>query len=261
MKKHLTSAAAAIAAAVISSSALAHEPSIEPQAIYRIPASAPKSADYSFGSPRVLQSVTASQAVFAYLTWADVDVYQITLTPADFANGPVIIAASALPPGCFEYQWEYPVTALIGPQAPGPFGPPGLPPKDPSLNLPFAVPAGMGVVFADNPRVFFPDKRELFPLEEESGLGDISWFLPEGLSQDCLLNNQAECDFSNTIAQPVFYPGTYQIVMWNPTRIPTDYTANIGFIETGAPGDPEVEDLIRDNGLLHRSCHEPYPFR
>ena len=81
------------------------------------------------------------------------------------------------------------------------------------------------------------------------------------LGQDCLLNNQAACDFTNTISQPVFYPGTYYLAMWNPNGVPTDYTANIGFIETGEEGTPEVNDMIRDNGLLHRSCHEPYPFR
>jgi hypothetical protein len=252
---------AGIGASVIAAHALAHTPSIEPQAVYRFPALAPPSADYSFSSPRVLSSVTDSQAAFAYLTWGDVDVYKVTLTPAHFTMGPVLIAASALPPACFEYQHVYPVTALIGPQAPSPFGPPGLPPPNPNVQLPFSVPAGMGVVKANNPHVHFPKKRAIFHLEE-GDLGDISWFLPKGLTQECLLENQALCDFSNTIAQPVFYPGDYYIVIWNPTGIPTDYTANIGFSEENtAEADPAVADLIRDNGLLHRSCHAPYPFR
>jgi hypothetical protein len=252
---------AAIAALVTQSSALAHTPSIEPQATYTIPAFAPASADFSFSSPRVLNSVTASQAVFAYLTWGDVDYYKFTVTPQMVQFAPVIVATSALPPGCFEYQNVYPVTALMGPQAPSPFGPPGLPPATPEMNLPFAVPAGYGVVKAENPKVSYPDKREIFHLEESTDLGEISWFLPEGLSQDCLLNNQAACDFSNTISRAIFYPGDYYLAIWNPNGVPTDYTANIGFIEDGVEGTPEVNDMIRDNGLLHRSCHEPYPLR
>jgi len=251
---------AAIAALVAQSSALAHTPSIEPQAEYLIPAFAPASKDYSFSSPRVLQSVTASQAVFAYLTWGDVDYYKFTVTPQMVQFGPVIVAASALPPGCFHYRNVYPVTALMGPQAPGPFGPPGLPPATASMNLPFSVPAGYGVVKAENPKVSWPEEREIFHLEE-GDLGDISWFLPEGLSQDCLLNNQAACDFTNTISRPVFYPGDYYLAIWNPNGVPTDYTANIGFIESGEEGDPEDLDKIRDNGLLHRPCTEPYPWR
>src|SRR5690349_8503822 len=101
--------------ATLAGSALAHTPSIEPQATYTFPALAPASKDYSASSPRVLASVTMSQAIFAYLTPGDVDYYQFTLTPADFARGPVLVAASALPPGCFEYQHVYPVTALMGP--------------------------------------------------------------------------------------------------------------------------------------------------
>ncbi len=252
---------AAIVSMVAQSSALAHTPSIEPQAAYTIPALAPASKDYSFAAPRVLQSVTASQAVFAYLTWGDVDYYKFTVTPQMVQFGPVIAAVSALPPGCLEYQNVYPVTALMGPQAPSPFGPPGLPPATAGMNLPFAVPAGYGVVKAENPKVSWPDKREVFHLEESAELGEISWFLPEGLSQDCLLNNQAACDFTNTISQPLFYPGDYYLAIWNPNGVPTDYTANIGFIETGVEGTPEVNDMVRDNGLLHRSCHEPYPFR
>jgi hypothetical protein len=93
----------------------------------------------------------------------------------------------------------------------------------------------------------------------ESDLGVIRWFLPLGLSQHCLLEAQWECDFSHSIAQPVFYPGTYWIAMWNPTGIPTDYTANIGYSEANyEPPDPEIIALVRDYGIRHRSCHEPY---
>jgi len=248
--------------ATLAGSVFAHTPSIEPQATYAIPALAPASKDYSFASPRVLTSVTSSQAIFSYLTYGDVDYYQFTLTPADFAFGPVLVSASALPTGCLEYQNVYPVTALIGPQAPSPFGPPGLPAPTPDLGLPFAVPAGMGAIKANNPLVPFPEKRAIFTLEEDADLGSITWFLPKGVTQDCLFNNPLSCDFTNTIAQPVFYPGTYYIAIWNPTSIPTDYTANIGYSEVGTtPPDAQTADLIRDNGLAHRGCHPAYPFR
>jgi hypothetical protein len=119
----------------------------------------------------------------------------------------------------------------------------------------------MGVIMAHNPKIPYPDKRPIFHLEE-GDLGDIAWFLPLGLTQECLLTNPFLCDFTNTIMLPVFYPGTYQIVIWNPTKIPTDYTANIGFDEANfTPTPPDIADQIRDNGLLHRSCHKPYPFR
>jgi hypothetical protein len=244
----------------VSGAALAHNTSIEPQAEYSIPFFAPTSADFSWAHPDVLPNVTDSQAIFSYLSYGDVDWYQFVVTPADLAFGPVLVAASALPPGCLEYQNVYPVTALLGPQAPSPFGPPGLPAPVAGQSFPFTVPAGMGVVMANNPRIPYPQKREIFALEE-GDLGDISWFLPKGLSQNCLLNAQWLCDFSNTIAQPVFYPGTYYIAMWNPTGIPTDYTANIGYSEANFTPNPEAEAEIRDNGLLHRSCHDPYPFR
>jgi hypothetical protein len=68
------------------------------------------------------------------------------------------------------------------------------------------------------------------------------------------------CDFTNTIAQPVFYPGTYYLAMWNPTGIPTDYIASIGYSEAHYEADPEILEQLQD-GVLHRSCHEPYPFR
>jgi hypothetical protein len=48
--------------------------------------------------------------------------------------------------------------------------------------------------------------------------------------------------------------------MWNPTGIPTDYTANIGYSEGNyEPADPEIIALVCDYGIRHRSCHEPYP--
>ena len=250
----------ALAVFVGATSGKAHNVEIEPQALYSWPMFAPADDDYSWSNPRVLDNVVDSRAVFAYLSLLDVDVYQFTLTAEDLVEGPVLVSASALPPACWEYQWVYPVTALVGPQAAGPGSPPGLPPDDGTLALPFDVPPGLGVIKAENPWICYPDQRPIFTLDE-GDLGPISWFLPSGLTQECLMTAQWQCDFSNTIAQPVFYPGTYYIVIWNPKGIPTDYTANIGYGEENYQPNPEAEALVRDNGLLHRRCHGPYPFR
>ena len=69
----------------------------------------------------------------------------------------------------------------------------------PGMSLPFAVPAGMGVIKKDNPRVNFPDKRPIFEVEEE-GLS-LSFFLPLGLTDQCLRTNPFACDFTNTVAR------------------------------------------------------------
>ncbi|MFT3927064.1 MAG: hypothetical protein QM778_31245 [Myxococcales bacterium] len=257
MKNRIVWGATAACIATLAGTAAAHIPSIEPQALRVNPQRAPAAEDYSWESPRVLADVRDSMSIAGYLTHNDVDVFKFTLTAADFARGPVIVSASALAPGCANYQNVYPVTALVGPQKPGPFGPPGLPPADPSLDLPFEVPAGNGVVFADNPEI---SPRPVFHMPQgEADMGDLKWFLPAGLTQECLQTNPQACDLSHTIAQPVFYPGTYYIVMWNPSGVQTDYTASIGYSEAHYEEPPQdIVELLRDNGLLHRGCAD-YP--
>ena len=39
----------------------------------------------------------------------------------------------------------------------------------------------------------------------------------------------------------------------NPTGAVTDYTANVGTTEDNYEPNPEAEDLVRDNGLLHHN--------
>jgi hypothetical protein len=223
---------------------------MEPQITYEHPQQAPASDDASFANPFVLpQSVEQSQAIFGYLTADDVDVFAFNLTLADFFNPatgrfrPVIIAASALPPACNQTKNNYPVTALIGP---------GLPP--PTEPLPFSVPPGMGVLVAPNPQVNGNAEREIF--HDEAGL-HISWFLPLGLSEECLFNGG--CDFSNTISRAVFIPGPYMLAIWDPDGNPQDYTANIGFREDNTLPNLPVQDFVRDNAHLHTPCTEPYP--
>ena len=234
----------------IFSSAQAHNIYLEEQARYDYPIVAPPESDASFANPFILvDDVRQSQAIFAYLTRGDVDVFQFTISPQDLVTGPVIVTASALPPACKETLRNFPVTALVGP---------GLPPPRPGLHLPFEVPVGYGVLYADNPKPPHGVQREIFNLEEGSASG-ISWFLPVGLSEDCLFAQPfPTCDFSNTIFTPVFVPGVYQIVIWDPKGKAQDYTANIGLSEEDTVENPVAECQVKANRHLHRRCRLPY---
>ena len=165
---------------------MAHNIYLEEQALYDYPFLAPKESDASFKNPFILvDDVEQSQAIFAYLTWRDVDVFQFTILPQDLSRGPVIVSASALPPACKETLRNFPVTALVGP---------GLPPAPP-VKLPFKVPPGLGLVYAPNPPPPPGEQRAIFNLEE-GGAAGISWFLPEGLTEECLFAQPfPTCDF------------------------------------------------------------------
>jgi hypothetical protein len=215
-------------------------------------------------------TVEDSQAVQAYLTRGDVDVFKFTVTFEDVIGGPVIVSASALPPACRQTRNNYPVTALIGPgfvTFPPPFGTA----DDPTIPLPGDVQEfldgnpGYQILVANNPRIPRWQPRPIFDTDAadpESGLG-LSWFLPEGLSLECLFDPAVQCDFSNTITTGVVIPGDYYIVMWDPRGRKQDYTANIGFLEavTECYLDNGNRDVIlglsANNGLLHRPCREP----
>ncbi|MFB2768741.1 hypothetical protein ACE1AT_05530 [Pelatocladus sp. BLCC-F211] len=245
------------------SAALAHVVFIEDQARDRNPI--PDTGDYSFFSPFNLDlkngGVQSSAAIFAYLTPNDVDVFSFTVK-SQFPPIPTVVAASALAPACAQTVSNYPLTALIGPASNE------LPlPNDDLLDklppsLRSQIPEGYGVILANNPPV---EPREIFYSDLESGLSklklNLSWFLPEGLTQDCLLSgNCTPENFRNTISTAVTLPGTYYIAMWNPTGQPIDYTANIGFQEdlSNVP-DPEIVKEIKNNKLLHTPCSIPYP--
>ena len=209
--------------------AFSHNLYVEPQVYHENPS--PGKGDFSPDYPFLIvdepsippDGLIDSQAVFSYLTPRDVDFFKIKITEKDLSKGPVLVSASALPPACLETQNNYPVTALMGP---------GLPDPPSNVDLPFKVLPGMGVIVADNP-VIEKGLRPIFDLdlaEPELELG-IAWFLPLGLTQECLFNIPPDCDFSNTIAQPVFLPGDYWIIMWDPSGKAQDYTANIGTSE------------------------------
>ncbi len=48
--------------------------------------------------------------------------------------------------------------------------------------------------------------------------------------------------------------------MWDPDGKQQDYTANIGFEEDTEIDQEDLQELVRDNALLHRPCTEPYPW-
>ena len=234
------------------STAMAHVPLLEPQATFPKPWKAPAGADASWEAPYWLPyDVRESQAIFAYLSPGDQDVFAFTVQPWQLSRGPVVVAASALPPACNQSKEHFPVTALVGPA-----GPTLRPPADPAA-FPFTVPPGMGVASAANPR---PEGGGERPVFSDPNLG-LAWFLPLGLTQECLFNAPWACDYTNTISVPVFVPGTYYLVVWDPDGVPQDYTANIGFLEGGIPADPAVIEAVRDGGWLHHPCTEPYPGR
>ena len=218
-------------------SALAHVPDVEEEMVRRV-GTLEAGDDFSFENPFVIPgNIEESRAVFSYLHRNDVDVFQFVVTPDQIGVDPTtgaptpIVSASALPPACRAYASAYPVTALVGP---------GLPPPPEDLVLPFDVPAGQGVVFAPNPRVIPLRDRPVFNFPE----GDYAWFVPLGLTEECLLRAPWQCDFSNTINTPVFVPGTYSIVIWNPNGRRLDYTANFGFREDLFEGPADTNEKI-----------------
>lgn len=239
---------------------IAHVPYIEEELVRRIGPAQP-AEDYSFQNPFMIEhSIEESMAVFSYLHERDVDFFKFSITPDQIGFDPItgaptpLVNASALPPACLSYLNAYPVTALLGP---------GLPPPPLDVDLPFDVPPGLGVVFADNPKIKPAKNRPVFNFPE----GDYAWFLPLGLTEHCLLNAPFTCDFSNTISTPIFVPGDYYLVIWNPEGGKMDYTANIGFRErllSGPADTPEkvaartraavVESVINDFKTSHRDC-------
>ena len=274
MKRALLLAAVSlIVFAITIHSVSAHIISVENQTLFKIPWHADEEDDFSFANPfmvtRFVQDTNGndiyvgpaeSQAIFSYLTQDDYDVFMITVTPQDIPQfgPPLIISASALPPACQQTRKNYPYTALLGPVYAG-----FLPPS-PDMDLPFDVPPGYGIIVAENPGVGKKETRPEFNIDladPELALG-ISWFLPLGLTQECLLEAPWTCDYRNTISQPIFVPGNYYVVMWDPEGKQQDYTANIGFLEevSGEIDQTDMQEMVKDNALLHRPCRDPYPW-
>jgi hypothetical protein len=269
----LTAAISLFIIAIFATVGFGHIISVEGQAYFKIPWHADEDEDFSFENPFVVTRFVQdpdgnelyvgpeeSQAVSAYLTQDDFDVYQVIVGPDDIPQigPPLIISASALPPACQQTRKNYPVTALLGPLYAG------IPAPTPDLDIPFEVPPGYGIIIAANPEVGKKEQRPIFDIDSadpELALG-LSYFLPLGLTQECLLYAPFTCDYSNTISQPIFVPGSYYIVMWDPDGKQQDYTANIGFLEEVSEviDQSEMQEIVKDNALLHRPCKDPYPW-
>ena len=224
--------------------AMAHVPYLEPEVVRRW---GPPGAgdDFSFENPFIIPSGTLfnSKAIFAYLSYGDVDVYQYTVQEGETV--PWIIFA-ALSPACRLYRNTYLSTALLGPDLPEP---------DPSEDLPFAVPEGYGVLLAHQTRVPLSEERPVLSLSADVPGVNISWFFPAN----------PETDF--IFVDNITVPGDYYIVVWNPTNLPGDYTANIGFAEVFSAEDKVRESIIiplySDHKLFHFPCVDmegPSPF-
>jgi hypothetical protein len=224
--------------------AIAHVPYLEPEVARRWgPAS--EGDDFSFEHPFIIPNGTISQskAIFAYLSYGDVDVYKYTVQEGETV--PLLMCA-AMVPACRVYRSTYPSTALLGP---------GLPTPDASENLPFDVPKGYGALIAHQTRVPLGEKRPVFSLSADMPGTNISWFFPANLQTDFIF-------VSN-----ITVPGDYYIVIWNSTKLPCDYTASIGLSEEFSAEDKiRVEVIIplySDQKMLRFPCSEmegPSPF-
>ena len=130
--------------------AAAHVPYIEPEVVRRW-GHPVEGDDFSFEHPFIIPSgtISNSKAIFAYLSYGDVDVYQYTLQEGETL--PWIICA-ALAPACRIYRNTYPSIALLGP---------GLP--DPGENLPLTFRRAMVLWLPIRPR-YPPGKNVLFSL-------------------------------------------------------------------------------------------------
>ena len=213
--------------------------------------------------------VEQSRAIFAYLAPDEVDFFRLDVKESDFLNGfpdflpfpAVRIDASALPYACEETIDHYPVTAFLGP---------GVPTSIPSgITLPQEVADKLaslqnmdptvGIIVADNPPVA---NRALNVFESPEEGVEASWFLPEGLTQFCLLEAPFLCDFSNTISylltEDTGYPVgeyTFFLAMWDPAALTRDYTANIGADERFTASNVKQKkslDIINDRALMSK---------
>jgi hypothetical protein len=257
----------------------AHIPFVEPEAREDEPAALPAeeraAKDYSFANPfplgedRAFQEQNGfafdgidSMAINGYLVPGDVDVYRVVPAANEGFVFPAILA-SVLPPACAEFVEAYPVVALVGP---------GLP-RDPAVLalLPFDVddeavvpqpaPGANGVLYAPNPKM---ERREFFVEDVVTGL---SWFLPKGLTQECLEppgNPFLDCEtFANSIvatAQQGMQVGQpYYVAVWDPAGQAQDYTMNLGVTDAHYVDRPEINAEIECFGLIHGGCSQPYP--
>ena len=63
--------------------------------------------------------------------------------------------------------------------------------------------------------------------------GEVSWFLPHGVTQECLHCTPWACPMDDSLFQPVFVPGYYQVWIWNDSGRGGDYNLSMGIGEEG----------------------------
>lgn len=240
-------------ALLVASAGFAHIVYFEPQEKAAKPWQSPASDDYSFENPGVLDNLSDSKAIFGWLDNGNVDVYKITLddeTPL-YDRYPV---AMTLSPACNQTKNNYVNIAMVGKNFP-----------PPTVDLPFALPEGMGVVVKINPRYYKGAERPVF----YEPTANISWFLPKGMTEQCMMGNpptvppMATCDMSNIIAftPPYALPlqnGIYYFVVWADDARHQDYTLSIGYSDEYYYRTDD-EYLTYNNAYLHTPCTEPYP--
>ncbi|CAM9284693.1 unnamed protein product [Choristocarpus tenellus] len=214
----------------------------------------------------------SSQAINMFLDECDYDVVSFTISNDD--NG--LVVAQPLVPACHETRRNFPSLALVGNLASltAAVLTPIVPATESELmDLPWYddlvahYSSDLGAIITTNPRCSpTPSCRELFTAEQ--ALTGVSWYLPEGLNEDCLpneLGGPGSCDFTNSIVA-IVPPGDYFLVVWDPRGKAQYITLNIGFDETDTAADcspdtfecqGDATDLIRNHAWMARKGCTP----
>ena len=222
--------------------ARAHVVSFEPQEKLAQPGQGTPADDYSLASPRILDNLWGSKAIFGYLDAGDVDYFQFTLAAGDSR----LLAALPLTPACEETKQNYVNIAVYGPSLPAP---------DPAITLPFSVPIGMGAIVKLNPEVPAGQERPIF-YEPTS---NTTAFLPLGATNTCIWTTPGACDWSNALATNLTADGTYMIVVWAQSGQAQEYWLSVGIVDTGYYVKTADEPLTYNNAYLHSPCTQLFP--
>lgn len=191
-----------------------------------------------------------AKSIIAYLDPQDVDVYDVLVTPEDLGQaGALLMTANALPSACQQYRNFYPSTALVG------YGLPPVP-TDLLLELPFEIPPGQGAVVVPGYKHQGGELRPIYTTtaeemnvfvdewmgycKEAEGIelgyvdGAVSYFLPLGLTQECLHCTPWLCPTDGSLVTPIFLPGIYRLYVFNTwSGRGGDYNLSIGTGEEG----------------------------
>lgn len=193
----------------------AHVVDIESQALLKNTRNAQAKFDYSFENPYVVPEgkILQARSIFAYLSRGDYDVYKYTVTPGEFA----VMFGVGLLPAIQAYKKQYLTTALIGP---------GLPALEEGMEVPFDIPAGMGIIIKKQSK---QDERMVYTLPYDEFQCDIRWFFPP---------------MDEAVMHMTGIPGTYYFVVWSEKNKQFSYTMVIGNEENHSDLDHFQMDLL-----------------